>query len=64
MQQRMKVETVNNPAELAKLNEHLHILHVSQREDIFRPFDLAAVNNYFEECLSNERYTPPSAVWE
>lgn len=58
----MEMVKVSDPLLLAKLNEQLHNMHVSERADVFKPFDLEAVTAYFEQCLQKPQYYHPGII--
>lgn len=58
----MEMVKVSDPLLLAKLNEQLHNMHVSERADVFKPFDLEAVTAYFKQCLQKPQYYHPGIM--
>jgi ribosomal protein S18 acetylase RimI-like enzyme len=58
----MEIIMVSNALELAKLNGYLHNMHVKERVDIFKQFDLDAVASYFQHCLQQEQYYHPGIM--
>ncbi len=58
----MEMVTVNDPLLLAKLNERLHNMHVKERADVFKAFDIEAVTAYFKQCLQKSQYYHPGIM--
>ena len=50
---------MNDAPALAELNRHVQDLHVEERPDYFKPFDVATVRAWFESILQRE----DTAAW-